>query len=54
MKIEPNIGKAWRVGYVIVGLALVAAPFVMNFGGWEAIAAPIVGVVTAATGGVGW
>lgn len=54
MRIEPNIGMGWRVLYVAVGLALVAAPWVMDFGGWEAIAAPLVGVVTVAAGGVGW
>lgn len=54
MRFQPNIGPAWRVIYVVVGLALVASPFVMGFGGWAVIAAPIVGGLTAVAGGVGW
>ena len=54
MKITPNISVPTRIVYALVGSALVAAPFVMGFGGWERIASPIVGGVTLLTGTSGW
>jgi len=54
MKITPNINVPTRIVYALVGAALVAAPFVMGFGGWERIASPIVGGITLLAGASGW
>ena len=54
MKITPNISVPTRIVYALVGSVLVAAPFVMGFGGWERIASPIVGGVILLAGASGW
>lgn len=55
MKITPNMGKVSRVFYVVLGLVLVAVPFVWTtMPRWEMIVLPILGAVTIATGAVGY
>lgn len=54
MKFEPNIGKAWRLTYVIIGLALLASPFAVALEGWMRIALPVLGGVSFIAGAVGW
>ncbi|MCH7703277.1 MAG: hypothetical protein IID37_16485 [Planctomycetes bacterium] len=54
MRIIPNIGKPMRVGYVVVGAALIAAPFAVAMEQWQRVALPILGAVAVVTGAVGW
>ncbi len=54
MRIIPNIGKSMRIGYVIVGAALLAAPFATAMEGWPRVALPVLGMIAVAVGAVGW
>lgn len=54
MKIVPNIGQPMRVGYVVIGLVLIVAPFAMALQGWERVILPVLGGVSIGTGAVGW
>lgn len=54
MRITPNIGKPIRMGYVIVGVALLAVPFATAMEGWQRVALPVVGMIAVAVGAVGW
>ncbi len=54
MKIIPNIGKPMRIGYVIVGAALLAVPFATAMEGWPRVALPVLGMIAVVVGAVGW
>lgn len=54
MKIVSNIGKPMRIGYVVIGLALVVAPFALALDGGERVVLPALGVLSIVTGAVGW
>ena len=54
MKLLPNLSRTWRVIYAIVGLALILAPVVYTFSGWERVALPVLGVLSLVTGATGW
>jgi hypothetical protein len=44
MKITPNLGTAWRAAYVVIGVVLVAVPFLLAAPLWAKIAVPLVGL----------
>ena len=54
MKIEPNVGKAYRILCVVVGLVLIAVPFALSLAGWIKVVVPVLGVLSIATGVTGW
>ena len=54
MKIARNIGKPMRIGYVVIGLALLVIPFAMGMEGWIRIVFPVLGGVSTVTGALGW
>ena len=54
MKVEPNVGKAYRVFCIVVGVALCAIPFLLPLPAWVKVAVPILGIVSIATGLTGW
>ena len=54
MKIVQNIGKPMRIGYVVVGLALLVIPFGMGLEGWVRIVFPVLGGVSTVTGALCW
>ncbi len=43
-----------RIGYVVLGSALIVAPFAMALDGWMRIVLPGLGGVTVVAGAVGW
>ena len=54
MKLEPNVGKAYRVLCIVVGVALCAVPLLLSVPTWVKVAVPILGIVSVATGLTGW
>ena len=54
MKLEPNVGKTYRVSCIVVGVALCAVPFLLSVPIWVKVAVPILGIVSIATGLTGW
>ncbi len=54
MRIIPNIGKPLRIGYAVVGAALLALPFVTAVEGWPRVVLPVFGVIAVVVGAVGW
>ncbi len=55
MPIKPNIGPTWRALYVVLGVALIAVPFVASMeGAVLRIILPILGVALLASGATGW
>ena len=54
MKLEPNVGKAYRVFCIVVGVALCAIPFLLSVPTWVKVAVPILGILGVATGLTGW
>ncbi len=54
MKIAVNLSNTSRVFYVIVGVAISAAPFAFGMEGWIRVLLPILGVVSIAEGATGW
>ena len=54
MRIIPNIGNPMRVGYVVVGAVLMAAPLAVTMEAWPRVALPVLGAVAVVTGAVGW
>lgn len=54
IKIVPNINKAIRVAYLILGLALVAAPFLVKLPIATAVLFPVLGVASIATSATGF
>ena len=54
MRIVPNIGKPMRVGYVTIGVVMMAAPLAITMEPWQQVALPILGAVTVVSGAVGW
>lgn len=40
--------------YVVLGVGLIAGPFVFGLTGWERIVLPILGAMAAITGATGW
>ena len=54
MKIEPNISKPMRIGYVVVGAVLIAIPFVAAWEGWIRVVFPVLGAISVVEGLVGW
>lgn len=54
MKLDPNVGKAYRVFCIVVGVALCAIPFLLSAPTWVKVAVPILGILGVATGLTGW
>lgn len=54
MKLEPNVGKAYRVFCLVVGVALCAIPFLLPVPTWVKVAVPILGIVSVGVGLTGW
>ncbi len=54
MKIVPNLSGPMRVVYVVIGIALVAAPFVFAMNRPLGIAAAALGVLSMITAATGW
>ena len=54
MKIEQNVSKPMRIGYVVAGLVLIAIPFAAGMEGWIRIVVPALGAITVVEGLVGW
>lgn len=54
MKIEPNVGRLYRILCVVVGLILIGIPFTMSMEGWLQVVAPVLGVLSLVTGVTGW
>jgi hypothetical protein len=54
MKLEPNVGKGYRVYCIVVGVALCIAPFLLTVPTWVKVAVPILGIFSLATGLAGW
>ncbi len=54
MKIEPNVGNAYRILCVVVGVVLIAVPFALSLAGWIKVVVPVLGVLSIATGATGW
>ncbi len=50
MKLEPNVGKAYRVFCIVVGVALCAIPFLLSVPTWVKVAVPILGILSVGTG----
>ncbi len=50
MKLEPNVGTAYRVFCIVVGVALCASPFLLSVPTWVKVAVPILGILSVATG----
>lgn len=53
MNFNPNIGKAHRITYMILGLVMVVGPFAIGMEGWARTVVPILGGVTMVAGAVG-
>ena len=53
MKFTANLSNAARVLYLVVGAALVVAPFAFGHEGWVRWVVPILGVGSIAEGAVG-
>ena len=53
MPIKPNIGPTWRALYVVLGVAVIAIPFVASMEGATRIILPILGVASLASGATG-
>ena len=53
MNFKPNIGKAHRIAYLVLGLVMVGIPFATDLEGWARTVVPILGGVTMVAGGVG-
>ncbi len=54
MRLEPNVGKAYRVFCIVVGVALCAIPFLLSMPTWVIVTVPILGILSVATGLTGW
>lgn len=54
MKFEPNMSKGYRVYCIVVGVALCAIPFLLTVPTWVEVAVPILGILSLATGAIGW
>ncbi|MDX1439878.1 MAG: hypothetical protein R3284_08255 [Rubricoccaceae bacterium] len=57
MKISPNLGPRHRFLYVVLGVAMIAAPFMFSAlaeHGWIQIVLPILGALSILTGATGW
>ncbi len=54
MKLKPNVGKAYRVFCVVVGVALCAIPFLASVPTWVKVVVPILAILCVATGLTGW
>lgn len=54
MKLTPNLNRTWRIAYVILGIGLIAGPFIVGAAGWQRIVFPILGAMAAFTGATGW
>ncbi len=54
MKIVQNIGKPMRIGYAVIGFALIVTPFALALHGWERVILPVLGGVSIVTGAIGW
>jgi len=54
MMLTPNLSSTWRITYVILGVGLIAGPFVFGLTGWERIALPVLGAMALITAGTGW
>ena len=52
--IKPNINKAMRLTYLILGLGLVVTPFVVTLPIATAILLPVCGVASLASGATGF
>ncbi len=54
MRLEPNMGRTFRVFYVALGVVLIIIPFALTVPSWVRIAVPILGILSIATGLTGW
>jgi hypothetical protein len=54
MKITPNISNTWRVIYVVMGLAFMASPLVLNLPRFESGLMPVLGIVSIIEGALGY
>jgi hypothetical protein len=50
MKLEPNMGRTYRVFCVFMGAVLIIVPFALTMPSWVRIVVPILGVIGVATG----
>ena len=53
MKMTQNLGNKTRVVYILIGLALVAGPFIAGLDGWLRVAVPFLGLASIAGGASG-
>ena len=53
MKLETNISKPMRIGYVAVGAVLIAVPFAATWEGWIRLVFPVLGAISVVEGLVG-
>ncbi len=54
MKIEKNVGNAYRILCVVSGVALCTIPFLLSVPTWVKVAVPILGILSIVTGLTGW
>lgn len=54
IKIVPNINKAIRITYLILGLALVVTPFLVKLPVGTSVMLPVLGLGTIASGASGF
>jgi len=54
IKIVPNINKATRLAYLLLGLAFVLAPFLVKLPVATSVILPLLGVASSATGASGF
>ena len=54
IKIVPNINKALRITYLILGLALVLTPFLVKLPIGTSVLFPVLGVASIATSATGF
>ncbi len=52
--LTPNMGLSFRIIYGVLGVAMMAFPFVAPVEGWVRIAVPLLGVLTALAAATGW
>lgn len=54
VNITPNLGTTFRVLYAVSGAILICIPFVAGTPVWTRVVVPILGVLSIASGAVGW
>ena len=54
MKIEANLSKPMRIGYVVAGMVLIVFPFIAAWEGWICLLFPVLGAVSVIEGLTGW